>query len=193
MASSTTGSSGCANVVHGDFEARRFAGQMLGAVLFRERHVDGFCVTGFDADELVLETGNELAGAQNKLETFCRTALERLAIDLADEIDGELIFVLGLALHIRIGAVGRRDLLQAFIDHRIVHVDDRAFDGDAGKILHFEIGNDLIGNGDLQIALAGDDILSFALVLGQREFRLAGRLFLTLGNGGVGGFVQRVV
>jgi hypothetical protein len=71
------------------------AGQIGTAVILRERHVHVERLAGFGADQLVLETGNELVGAELNLNIVAGAAVERFAVDLADEFDDADVALVG--------------------------------------------------------------------------------------------------
>ena len=71
---------------------------MRRAIVLGERHLDLFLVAGLGADKLVLEAGDELAGAQDELGVGVGAALEGLAVDLAGVVHGDLVAVFGLAV-----------------------------------------------------------------------------------------------
>ena len=57
---------------------------------------------GFRPDQLVLEAGDQLIGAEGEVEILRRTAREFHTVDAADEIDRGHVFILGgLALAAR--------------------------------------------------------------------------------------------
>src|SRR5438552_759375 len=71
--------------LHRHIERGGFPGERCDAVALWKCYVDRPFVTGRGAHQLVLETGNELAGADFQRNILCGTAVERLAIELADE------------------------------------------------------------------------------------------------------------
>ena len=90
---------GLARLLHladDDVEGRGLACEILGTVIFGEGHVDHGFVIGLQADELVLETGDELARTDDHGHAFALAAFERHAIDLAFEVDDDLVAFLGL-------------------------------------------------------------------------------------------------
>ena len=95
-------------------------------VIFRERGGDGAALAGLHADDLLLEARNEAVRADDHLDVGAGTALERLAADLADEVDRQLVALLGRRLRLfrRIGAVLARHAVEHLLDFRFRHVDD---------------------------------------------------------------------
>gem|GEM_PF-3569140 len=66
-----------------DVKGSFLAGQVSGAVFSRERNVDDLLVASLEANELLFEARNELAGTENKLRVVVGAAFERLAVELA--------------------------------------------------------------------------------------------------------------
>ena len=81
--------------LHLDREFRRLALQPVDAVVRREGHLHRFLIAGRGAGQLLLEAGDELARADHQLGVLGRAALKGLAVDAADEIDGQLVAVTG--------------------------------------------------------------------------------------------------
>ncbi len=83
---------------HLHVEFGRLAGEFLDAIGVGEGHLHGQFVAGLGADQLVLEARNELAGAEFQRHILGGAAVEGLAVDLADEGDGDLVALRGLAV-----------------------------------------------------------------------------------------------
>ncbi len=118
-----------AHRLHGHLKDRGFAAKGLRLIGFGERHRDVEGLFGRGPQELLLEAGDELAGAQDELGVFRRASREGLAGDAADEIDHHLISVLSGDLLSRaslIGPIFRRDLGQLLVDLRLGRAIDRA-------------------------------------------------------------------
>ncbi len=100
------------------FELGGLAGELFAGVVLRERDLQGAGFARADADQLLLETRNELAGADHDLDALAGAAVERHAVDGALEADGDAVAVLGLgALALRgIGTVLVGDALDGFVD-----------------------------------------------------------------------------
>lgn len=80
--------------LHGELGG--LAGQIGRLVLLGEGHLDGDVIARLGADELGFKARNELIGAEGKLEAFALAAVERNAVDAAEEVDQHLVAVLGL-------------------------------------------------------------------------------------------------
>ena len=86
------------DLLDGDGELGVLPGEVLGAVVLRERHLDRDVVIGVRALELVLEARDEPAGAELDELVATFATLERHAVDRADVVDGQEVAVLGRAL-----------------------------------------------------------------------------------------------
>lgn len=134
-----------ANFVDLHFEDSRFAGEVLGLVLFREGDFDVFFFAGFRADQLFLETRDEAAGAENQRVAFSGAAFERLAVNLANEVDDDSVAVFrlcGLAARLELHVVFG-DLVERFVKLRIVDFSDWLLDGDAGHVCWLKVRHDV--------------------------------------------------
>ena len=89
-----------------DRKGRVFAGDGGRRIVFGKFHVEGPAFAGFDADELILEARNELAGAEHHRHVLAGAALEGLAVHRALERHGDAI-----ALLRRLGLGGERPVL----------------------------------------------------------------------------------
>ena len=116
--------------LHGDLEERVLSGQVFRVVRLRKGHLDVNDIAGFGAFDLFLEAGDELALAQYQTMVFRLAALEFLAVDRTDEIDGHL--VAGLGGMIRRGVFVTASLfcqlLDPFIDHVVADFSDQLFE-----------------------------------------------------------------
>ena len=92
------GLDGLLDLVDLALEGRGLAGQLLGVVVLGERDLDGLLVAGLRADELILEAGDERAGAEVEVVLLRLAALKRLAVDKALEVDDNGVAVLCFAL-----------------------------------------------------------------------------------------------
>ena len=79
---------------------------MLGRIGLREGHLHRAGLARGDADELILEAGNEGVRADHDADIAAGAAFERLAVDLAGEVDHDAVAVLGLGA-LALGANGR--------------------------------------------------------------------------------------
>ena len=177
---------GLRHFLDGDVEGRFLAGQIGGVVVFREGHGDQLLVAGLGADQLVLEARDELLRAEHQRLVGAGAAVEGLAVDLADIVDGDAVAVFGLALLRLVGARRFGDALDLLVDLRFRHVEDRPRHRDAGEILDLDRRNDLIGELELEIGAAGEDLLGFLLVLGHGDLGLHGGLLAAVGDDGAG-------
>jgi hypothetical protein len=67
---------GACHFLHGHVEDGFLAGQVRCTVVLGERHLDLLLVAGLGADELLLEAGDELAGAEHQIGVGIGAALE---------------------------------------------------------------------------------------------------------------------
>ena len=63
------------------FELGGLAGELFAGIILRERDLQRAGLAGADADQLLLEAGNELAGADHDLDALAGAAVERRAVD----------------------------------------------------------------------------------------------------------------
>ena len=82
---------------HLHVEFGRLSSQFLDAIGGGEGHFHDQFVAGLVADQLVLKARNELAGAEFQGHILGGAAVKDLAVDLADEADGDLVALGGLA------------------------------------------------------------------------------------------------
>ncbi len=153
---------------------------MGGGILLGEGDGDRRLVAFLDADELLLEAGNELVGAEHEVGILGCTALEGFAVDLAEVIEGDAVAVRGLAL-LRLVAARRignaLDLLGHFLFWNVI---DETADLERRKVLLLDRRQNLVIERKLEIGIAGQDLLGFLLVLGHGDLGLHGRLFAAL-------------
>src|SRR5665213_2057362 len=90
-------------------EFGRLSGERLAAVVLGERGLHDAGFARRDADQLFLETGNELAGADHDLNALASAAVERRAVDAALEVDGDPVAAL------RLGAFGLADIAAVLV------------------------------------------------------------------------------
>ena len=98
-----------------DVEHHGLAGQ-LGGVVLGEGDVDVLLLAGLHADELLLEAGDEAAGADLQIEVLALAAIEGHAVVKALEIDVGGVALLDGALHGHETAVAVGHFLQAGVD-----------------------------------------------------------------------------
>ncbi|MNQ69711.1 hypothetical protein D3C85_843240 [compost metagenome] len=124
------------NGVDGHGELGGFASQVQVLIVLWESQVQNALFTGFCANQAIFETRDHAAGTQNQLGTLGGTASEHFTVDLADEIDVQLVFVLSSAIgHFETGVLLAQDV-QHLVQIGIRHVSAQALYGDT-----FETGN----------------------------------------------------
>ena len=69
-----------AQLEHGDLEVGRLSSQLGLTVVVREGHRKTLCVAFLQADEVVLEAGDEALASDDQRHAVCRRALDRLAV-----------------------------------------------------------------------------------------------------------------
>ena len=111
-------------------------------------------------------------------------ALERRAVDLAGEIDGDAVAVLGLGA---LALGGERpallgDLRQRLVDLGLGHLGVQPLELDALEIRKLDRRQDLDRHRVGEIGLALDHLLDRALLVRQRHLRLAHELEAALGD-----------
>ena len=145
-------------------------------VVDREGHLDQAHFARGHADELVLEAGDEGAGADIDADIAAGAALERRAVERAGEVDDDAVALLDL------GALALRrerpvlvgDLAERLFDFGVGDVGDHPLEGDALEIRQFDLGQDLKRHRIGEIGLPADDLLDLGLRLGQRDLGLHG-------------------
>ena len=104
-------------------ERRRLPLQRIDIVIRRERHLDGLFLAGLHADQLILEPGDQAARSDLHRHVLAGAAVERRAIDLADEIHHHQVAGRGLValrgVFPALLLIG--ELLELLVDRRIVH------------------------------------------------------------------------
>ena len=105
-------------------EHRGFAFQFFRVVIFGEGHIDFKFFIGVFADDLILETGDKLAGAQHQRVVLALAALEGFAIQEAFKIKGNGITVFRRAAfdrhQTRVALLQLGDFgIHIFIGHRL--------------------------------------------------------------------------
>ena len=182
--SSMTVSPGASTSGRRGLELGGLSGQRLARVVLRERHLHRAGLAGADADHLVLKTGDELAGADHELNALALAAVERHAVDGADEVDGDAVALLGLgALGLRrIGPALVGDALDRLVDVAIGHVDHRLLDIEALEVGERDRRHDLDRDGVGQIGLAGEQVLDLLLLGRHRDLGLGREAEAALGE-----------
>src|SRR5471030_1518537 len=94
------------NSVHGNGELSGIASQVEVLIVLWEAQVQNALFAGFSANQTVFETRDHAAGTDNQLSAFGGTASEHFTVNLANEIDVQLVFVLGSAFsHFKTGVL----------------------------------------------------------------------------------------
>ena len=127
------------------------------------------------------------------LSALGRAAVEGLTVDLAEIVDAQLVAGLGLAGLRLVGPRRIGDAHHLLLDVGIGNLDHRPGDLDAGEILDLDRRNDLVGQRELEIGVAGQDLLGFLLVLGHGDLGLHRGLLAALRNHAAGGIVEDLV
>ncbi len=113
--------------LHRHVEIGLLAGELAHRVGLGKRRLNRAPLARDRSEELFLEAGNEGVGADHDLDALARAALERLAVDRADEIDRDAIEVFGLGA---LGLVGvdapiLGEALERGLDFALLDVGDR--------------------------------------------------------------------
>ena len=109
-------------------ELRLAAGELARRVGLGEGRLDLALLAGGDAEQLLLEAGDEGVAADHHLDVLARAALERFAVNRADEVDGDAVELLRLAAFRPIGvdAAVLSDPLQPVLDLAVLDFGERA-------------------------------------------------------------------
>ena len=178
--------------VDGDVEGGVLALEVLGRIVGREGDLDLALLAGLHADELVLEAGDQAAGAKLDRLALGGAAVEGDAIDLADEIDQHLIalggFLAGLGVGEGLGARG--DPLHRLFDLRVGDGDDQLLELQPVDRQRLDLRQHFERDGQLRI-------LALFIALAQRDVGLHRGAQLVVGDQLVHRFtdggVQRVL
>src|SRR5690606_12325272 len=112
-----------------DVERRILAGQRFLRVIVRELGGDRTLLAGLDALKPVLKSRDESPLPEDNVHTLAGTALERLAVNLPDEVDRYTIAVLGSpTLGGLEGGAAFDELTDGVLDSLVVHIGDRALE-----------------------------------------------------------------
>src|SRR5690606_21849430 len=113
----------CGDFIHLDVEGGFLARQRLLRIGLRECRADGALLARLGALETVLETGDEAALAEHDVDALSGAALERLAVDLADEVDGQPVALLGSpALGNLVAGAAVDELVDGLLDGAVIDV-----------------------------------------------------------------------
>src|SRR3990167_8190862 len=175
---------GRGNAVHGNRELGGFAGQVQVLVVLREYRIDHPHVTGLGTDQGIFEARDHAAGAQHQLRAGGRATREGFAVDLASEIDIQLVAIFGSTLdHFKTGVLLAQNF-QHIVQIGISHIGLKAFDGNGLEASHLEFREDFEGRDVLQV---------LALLEGFRlDGRRTRRIELLLDHGLIEGSLNQV-
>ena len=170
----------------------RGALQLFGRIVVGESHVDLALVADLGADQLLLESRDQLARAQLDLHVAAGAAFERRSVDAAGEVhDDQVAGGGGMAL-LGVGPVlvGAGETLKLLVDGAVVAFDRQPLELQAVDV----------GGGDLRQGLEADadlGILAGLVIFLQRDLRLHRRakllLLQQLLHAGLHRIVQRVL
>ena len=108
-----------------DLERSVLARELSGLILFRELDVDVKLFTGLVADDLILEAGDELAGAERQGEVLALAALKRGAVDEALKVDIRDIAVFSLTLTGQDTGIALAHTVDLGVNSAVFHSFDR--------------------------------------------------------------------
>ena len=159
-----------------DVEIAGLAGELALGVEIRERRLNRSALARRDADQRLLEAGNEAVRAEHDLDGFAFAAFERLALDRADEIDRHPVVIFGRrALRlVRIGPPAFRHGVDRGVDLALRDVGDWPFERDFGEVADFEFRQHFERHPEIEIAARVEHRVDRLLVFGQLDFRLLG-------------------
>ena len=129
-----------------------------------------------DAEELLLEAGNESVRPKHDLNVAAHAALERFALDRADEIDRHAVMVLGLrALGlVRVLSTLLGEPVERSVYVRVLDVGGETLKRNLGEIADFEDRQHFERDLEIEIAARLERRVDRRLVRGQLDLRLAG-------------------
>ncbi len=124
-----------------------------------------------------------------------RTALERLAVDLADErkTDAVAIGDNGIVALVFVRTVLLEELLDFLVDFLVGHFNDRLFELDGLEVHQRNRGKHFIGNRKRQIAFTIQHAVDERLIFAEVDFGLRCSLFRTLFERLGNGLVDRIL
>jgi hypothetical protein len=175
------------DLLHGDHEVGRLAGDVLAVVVGREGQREGLALAGLHAAHGLVELLEHLAFADHELEVLGLAALEGLAVDLAFEVDGDAVAGLhgGVLRALGEGAALLAQDVQGAVDGGVGDFGADLLDFGFGQVadLHFRV--------DLEHRVEGQLAFGRAFLLG--DLRLAGHAQLGFVGGGGEGLADLVV
>ena len=173
-----------------DVEGRLLAGQMGGLIILGEGDLDGLFLADLGAGQLFFEAGDEAARADHQVRVLGGATFERLAIQLAQEVDRQLVAfggLDGLALLVFVGLGLTGQFRQGFVQIGVRRLVGRAFQLQGLGIDRLELWHDFQRHFIGQVFLTGDDLVHVA---GQLHLGRGGRTDLGLVQSLLAGFVQ---
>ena len=172
--------------LQGDLEGSGLTGQLSGVVLLGEGDVHVELLTDLVADDLILEAGDEGAGAQLQVVVLALAALESDAVDEALEVDLGGVAVLGGSLigDLGLAGVALADDLDLVVDLDLGCGLDHL--GGLDALVALDLHGGLHGNGSGE----GDAVV---VDVGDIEFGAAHGLHTGLGQSGLIGLGKHLV
>ena len=171
----------------GDGEHGRLTLQIGCRIILGKGHRDVAAFARLDPDETVLETRDELARAKLDRHRFAGAAFERDALDRPDIVKHDLIADRrGMAVRGRRKALLRgHQLLQRFVDHRIVGLGSQPLELDRVDLWLGNLGQRLDADADFGVLAGGVAFVELDLWLHRRADLLLGeqRLHAVLHRG----------
>ena len=128
------------------------------------------------ADELVLEARDEGAGADIDADVAAGAALERLAVELAGEVDDDAIALLDLGAF-ALGGVGLvllGDLVERLVDLGVGDLGGQPLELYAAEVGELDLRQHFERERVGEIDIAGDDALDLRLLVRNGDLRLHG-------------------
>lgn len=163
---------------------------MGGLIILGEGHFDDLFLADLRALQLLFKAGDEAVRPDHQIGVFGRATLEGLAVDLADEIDGQLVAVGSLDRLAGLVLVGfglRGQFLEGLFDVGVGRFIDRAFQLERLGVDRREVGHDLERHFIGEVGTAGDDLVHVA---GQLHLGRSGRAQLGVFQGLLAGLIQ---
>ena len=155
---------------HGCGEGRILALELLRRIVRGEGDVEFPRLADLGADELVLEARDQLAGAELDRHVLALAPLERLAADLAFEIDDDEVAVCGRVPLLGVGPVLRRtgELLELLVHRGLVDFDGQAIELEIVDVGGRDLGKRFEADGDLGVLARLVALVEFDLRLQRR-------------------------
>ncbi len=168
------------DLFHLDLELRLLAGERGHRIGLGESCLDDALIARLGTDQAFLEARNKSALTDDDRRILGLAALERFAVDLAEEVDGDAVARLGAAALGRlIGEIAVDQPLHCLFDISVADGGDRPLDLDRPQIGQCNLGQHFEIHGEGQIGLAADHLLDLFLVLGEFDLGLEGGALFT--------------